>query len=62
LSDVLAVLATRSACRPSIASCLSSHEESLPSVPDAYDQFLEALLSQPAASKSESHVPVVVSE
>ncbi|GKF36194.1 hypothetical protein Tco_0112952, partial [Tanacetum coccineum] len=36
LSVVLAVLATRSACRPSLASCLSSHGESLPSVPDAY--------------------------
>ncbi|GKA07984.1 hypothetical protein Tco_0687315, partial [Tanacetum coccineum] len=32
----LAVLATRSACRPSLALCLSSHGESLPSVPDAY--------------------------
>ncbi|GJZ03256.1 hypothetical protein Tco_0536531 [Tanacetum coccineum] len=32
----LAVLATRSASRPSLASCLSSHGESLPSVPDAY--------------------------
>ncbi|GKC01132.1 hypothetical protein Tco_0987268 [Tanacetum coccineum] len=30
------VLTTRPACRPSLASCLSSHEESLPSVPDAY--------------------------
>ncbi|GKA43249.1 hypothetical protein Tco_0735973, partial [Tanacetum coccineum] len=29
-------LATLSACRPSLASCLSSHEESLPYVPDAY--------------------------
>ncbi|GJZ56985.1 hypothetical protein Tco_0612479 [Tanacetum coccineum] len=36
LSAVLAVLATRSACRPSLALCLSSHRESLPSVPDAY--------------------------
>ncbi|GKB02228.1 hypothetical protein Tco_0830317, partial [Tanacetum coccineum] len=36
--------------------------ESLPSVPDAYGQSLEALLSQPAASGSESHVPDVVSE
>ncbi|GJV36515.1 hypothetical protein Tco_1408992 [Tanacetum coccineum] len=36
--------------------------ESLPSVPDAYGQSLEALLSQPTASESESHVPDVVSE
>ncbi|GJX08876.1 hypothetical protein Tco_0196808 [Tanacetum coccineum] len=33
---LVAVLATRFACRPSLASCLSSHGESLPSVPDAY--------------------------
>ncbi|GKE79329.1 hypothetical protein Tco_1545449, partial [Tanacetum coccineum] len=32
----LAVLTTRLACHPSLASCLSSHGESLPSVPDAY--------------------------
>ncbi|GJU18436.1 hypothetical protein Tco_1146402 [Tanacetum coccineum] len=62
LSVVLAVLATRSTCRPSLASCLSSHRESLPSVPDAYGLSLEALLSQPAASESESHVPNVASE
>ncbi|GKF97283.1 hypothetical protein Tco_0293104, partial [Tanacetum coccineum] len=35
---------------------------SLPSGPDAYGQSLEALLTQPAASESESHVPDVVSE
>ncbi|GJR99898.1 ribonuclease H-like domain-containing protein [Tanacetum coccineum] len=35
---------------------------SLPSVPDAYGQSLEALLTQPAASESESHVPDDVSE
>ncbi|GJS18245.1 hypothetical protein Tco_0412717 [Tanacetum coccineum] len=45
------MLATRSACLPSLASCLSLHGESLPSVPNAYHQFLEALLSQPAASE-----------
>nr|GFC91122.1 hypothetical protein [Tanacetum cinerariifolium] len=33
-----------------------------PFVPDAYGQSLEALLSQPAASGSESHVPGAVSE
>ncbi|GKC86564.1 hypothetical protein Tco_1147213, partial [Tanacetum coccineum] len=62
LSAVLAELATRSTCRPSLASCLSSHGESLPFVPDAYSQSLKALLSQPAASESESDVPNVVSE
>ncbi|GJY07201.1 hypothetical protein Tco_0374255, partial [Tanacetum coccineum] len=41
---------------------LSSHGESLPSVPDANGQSLEALLSQSAASESESHVPDAVSE
>ncbi|GKB08448.1 hypothetical protein Tco_0836732, partial [Tanacetum coccineum] len=58
----LAVLTTRPACRPSLASCLSSLGESLLSVPDTYDQYLEALPSQPAASRSESHVPGDVSE
>ncbi|GKF94188.1 hypothetical protein Tco_0283888, partial [Tanacetum coccineum] len=36
--------------------------ESLPSMPDAYGQSLKALLTQPAASESESHVPDAVSE
>ncbi|GKG39077.1 hypothetical protein Tco_0460789, partial [Tanacetum coccineum] len=35
---------------------------SLPSIPDAYGQSLKALLTQPAASESESHVPDVVSD
>ncbi|GKB02891.1 hypothetical protein Tco_0830980 [Tanacetum coccineum] len=61
-SAALAMLTTRPACHPSLASCLSSHRESLVSVPDAYGQSLKALLSQPAASRSESHVPGVVSE
>ncbi|GKG54662.1 hypothetical protein Tco_0560317, partial [Tanacetum coccineum] len=55
-SPTLDVLTTRSACHPSLASCLSSLRESLPSVPDAYGQSLEALPSQPAASGSESYV------
>ncbi|GKC98251.1 hypothetical protein Tco_1168526, partial [Tanacetum coccineum] len=58
----LAVLTTRLACQPSLASCLSSFEESLLSVTDTYGQSLKALLSQPAASGSESHVYGVVSE
>nr|GEY74938.1 hypothetical protein [Tanacetum cinerariifolium]GEZ45295.1 hypothetical protein [Tanacetum cinerariifolium] len=56
------MLTTRPACHPSLVSCLSSLRESLPSVPDAYGQSLEALLSYPDASESESHVPGVVSE
>ncbi|GKE70180.1 hypothetical protein Tco_1528252, partial [Tanacetum coccineum] len=61
-SAALAVLTTRSACHPSLTSYLSSHGESLPSIPDAYGQSLEALPSQLAASGSESHVPGAVSE
>ncbi|GJX76761.1 hypothetical protein Tco_0323572 [Tanacetum coccineum] len=62
LPAALAVLTTRPACHPSLTLYLSSHGESLPFVPDAYDQSLEALPSQPAASGSESHVPGDVSE
>ncbi|GKD13858.1 hypothetical protein Tco_1198265, partial [Tanacetum coccineum] len=58
----LVVLTTRRACHPSLTLCISSHGESLPSVPDAYSQSLKALPSQPAASGSESYVPGVVSE
>ncbi|GJW64991.1 hypothetical protein Tco_0116875 [Tanacetum coccineum] len=50
------------ACHSSLASCLSSLEESLPSVPDAYGQSLGALPSQLATSGSESHVPGAGSE
>ncbi|GKD23218.1 hypothetical protein Tco_1224921 [Tanacetum coccineum] len=52
----LAVLTTRPACHPSLASCLSSHGESLQYVPNAYGQSLEALSSQPAASRTVSNV------
>ncbi|GJS98639.1 hypothetical protein Tco_0819809 [Tanacetum coccineum] len=38
------------------------NKDSLPSVPDVYGQSLEALLTKPAASESESHVPDAVSE
>ncbi|GKG41637.1 hypothetical protein Tco_0473388, partial [Tanacetum coccineum] len=61
-SAALIVLTTWPACHPSLASCLSSHGESLISVLGAYGQSLEALPSQPAASGSESHVPGAVSE
>ncbi|GJY43292.1 hypothetical protein Tco_0431505, partial [Tanacetum coccineum] len=58
----LDVLTTRPACHSSLASCLSSLEESLPSVPYISGQCLEALPSQSAISESESRVPDVVSE
>ncbi|GKB88262.1 hypothetical protein Tco_0960534 [Tanacetum coccineum] len=61
-SVALAVLTTRPACYLSLASCLSSHRESLLSVPDAYGQSLNVLPSQPAASRGESHVPGAVSK
>ncbi|GKG07107.1 hypothetical protein Tco_0330076, partial [Tanacetum coccineum] len=61
-SAALAVLTTWPVCRPSLASCLSSHGESLPSMPDAYGQSLKAQLSQPATSESESYVPDAVFE
>ncbi|GKC21841.1 hypothetical protein Tco_1537276, partial [Tanacetum coccineum] len=55
-SAALAVLTTRPAYHPSLASYLSSHGESLPFVPDAYGQSLKALPSQPAASGTVSDV------
>ncbi|GKD48112.1 hypothetical protein Tco_1277088, partial [Tanacetum coccineum] len=61
-SAALSVLTTRPACPPSLISCLSSLEESLPYVPYVYGQSLAALPSQSAASRSESHVPGAVSE
>ncbi|GKB09681.1 hypothetical protein Tco_0837993 [Tanacetum coccineum] len=61
-SAALVVLTTRPPCQPSLASCLSSLRESLPSVPDAYGQSLEALLSQPAVFRSESYVPGAMSK
>ncbi|GKD05044.1 hypothetical protein Tco_1180018 [Tanacetum coccineum] len=51
----------RPACHSSLVSCLSSLGESLPSVPGAYGQTLEAMPPQPAASGNESHIPGVVS-
>ncbi|GJS76257.1 hypothetical protein Tco_0726138 [Tanacetum coccineum] len=54
---LVTVLTTRPACHPSLASCFSSLEESLPSVLDGYIQSLEALPSQPAASGTVSDVP-----
>ncbi|GKB99201.1 hypothetical protein Tco_0985338 [Tanacetum coccineum] len=62
LSAALTVLATRSACRPSLVLCISSLEESLPSALDAYGQSLEALPSQPTVSGNESYIPGDVSE
>ncbi|GKG38805.1 hypothetical protein Tco_0460517, partial [Tanacetum coccineum] len=56
-SATLDVLTTRSACHSSLALCFLLLGESLPSMPDAYGQSLEALPSQPAASGNESHIP-----
>ncbi|GKG56002.1 hypothetical protein Tco_0577077, partial [Tanacetum coccineum] len=58
----LGVLTTQPAFHSSLISCLSSLRESLPSVPGAYGQTLKALLSQPVASKNESHTLGAVSE
>ncbi|GJZ09360.1 hypothetical protein Tco_0543643, partial [Tanacetum coccineum] len=58
----LDVLTTQPACHSSLVSCLSSLGESLPSMPGAYGQTLEAPLSQPAACENESHTPGAVSE
>ncbi|GKF83880.1 hypothetical protein Tco_0248778, partial [Tanacetum coccineum] len=55
----LAVLTTRPPCRPSLASCLLSLEESLLSVPDAYGQSLAAFPSQPAASRTGTRVHIL---
>ncbi|GJX57254.1 hypothetical protein Tco_0287151 [Tanacetum coccineum] len=60
--DALNVLTTRPTCYSSLALCLSSLRESLPSVPDAYGRSLEALPSQPAASGNQSNIPGAVSE
>ncbi|GKF33609.1 hypothetical protein Tco_0106809, partial [Tanacetum coccineum] len=57
----LGVLTTQPACHSSLILCLSSLEESLPSVPGAYGQTLVVMLSQPAASENESQIPGVVS-
>ncbi|GJW05707.1 hypothetical protein Tco_1568130 [Tanacetum coccineum] len=56
------VLTTQPACHSSLVSCLSSLRESLPYVPGAYGQTLEALPSQPAVSGNESHIPGALSE
>ncbi|GJW61647.1 hypothetical protein Tco_0110982 [Tanacetum coccineum] len=55
LSAVLAVLATRSACRPSVASCLSSHGESLPSMPNAYEYPAAVAMSDVPGDGSRVH-------
>ncbi|GJT70937.1 hypothetical protein Tco_1030223 [Tanacetum coccineum] len=50
------------ACHPYSSSVLSSLGESLPFVPYVSSQYLEALPSQSAVSKSESRVPDAMSE
>nr|GEY86493.1 hypothetical protein [Tanacetum cinerariifolium] len=56
--DVVIMLTTRLACRPSLISCLPSLEESFPSVPDAYAvsgmSGAETLVHTPAPGESEA--------
>nr|GFC57329.1 hypothetical protein [Tanacetum cinerariifolium] len=60
-SAVHIVLTTRPACRPSLASCLSSLGESLLSVTATHGQSLGVLSSLSIASESVSHVTADVS-
>ncbi|GJY76816.1 hypothetical protein Tco_0481932 [Tanacetum coccineum] len=56
-SATLAVLTTRPACHPSPASCLSSHGESLPSVPDAYEYPATVAVSDVHGAGTRVHIP-----
>ncbi|GJY22299.1 hypothetical protein Tco_0394865, partial [Tanacetum coccineum] len=48
-------LTTRPACHPSLASCLSSHGESLPSVPNAYEYPTSVAVSDVPGDRSGMH-------
>ncbi|GKF79355.1 hypothetical protein Tco_0234923, partial [Tanacetum coccineum] len=57
--------ANNSACMSLISrlmSLMTQRVSTIWSLPDAYGQYLEVLLTQPAASESESDVPNAVSE
>ncbi|GJR09660.1 hypothetical protein Tco_0792312 [Tanacetum coccineum] len=56
-SATLAVLTTRPACHPSLASCLSSLGESLPSVPDAYEYPATVVVSDVHGPETRVHTP-----
>nr|GFD06127.1 hypothetical protein [Tanacetum cinerariifolium] len=50
-------LAARPACRPSLVSCLPSFEESLPSVPDAYEYYAAVAVSGVSGAETHVHTP-----
>ncbi|GKC86715.1 hypothetical protein Tco_1147364, partial [Tanacetum coccineum] len=52
-----AVLTTRPACHPSLASCLSSHKESLLSVSDAYEYPATVAVSDVHGAGTRVHIP-----
>ncbi|GJS54592.1 hypothetical protein Tco_0627954 [Tanacetum coccineum] len=51
------LLTTRPACRPSLAICLSSLGESLPSVPDTYEYPATVAVSDVHGAKTRMHIP-----
>ncbi|GJY18901.1 hypothetical protein Tco_0390392 [Tanacetum coccineum] len=51
------VLTTRPACHSSLASCLSSLKESLPSVPDAYGYSAAVAVSYVHGAETRVHIP-----
>ncbi|GJX53853.1 hypothetical protein Tco_0282222 [Tanacetum coccineum] len=53
----LAVLTTRPACHPSLTSCLSSHGESLLSMPDAYEYPATVAGSDVYGAGIRMHIP-----
>ncbi|GKE52710.1 hypothetical protein Tco_1487866, partial [Tanacetum coccineum] len=54
----LAVLITRPACHPYLASYLSSHGESLLSMPDAYEYPTAVAVSDVHGDETYVHIPV----
>ncbi|GKC23055.1 hypothetical protein Tco_1025205, partial [Tanacetum coccineum] len=54
-SAALGVLTTQPACHSSLVSCLSSHGESLPSVPDAYEYPVAVAVSGVPGDRSRMH-------
>ncbi|GJR64313.1 hypothetical protein Tco_0010378 [Tanacetum coccineum] len=56
-SAALTVLTTQPACHSSLASCLSSHGESLPSMPDAYKYPATIVVSDVHGVGTRVHIP-----
>nr|GFB59978.1 hypothetical protein [Tanacetum cinerariifolium] len=50
-------LTTRPACHPSLISCLSSLEESLSSMPDAYEYYTAVVTSDVHGAETRVHIP-----